>query len=331
MGNFWSALDTAPIRCTIRRCDSSETEQWLCSMDVKYCQGCGLKVLSTFRFCPACGASSLGVSPPGNLSGTTAQGATPSSPPSIGLPGPLPVQSAPVFAPPPPLTTPPPVAAMPVSSFSLPAGMQVGSEPSLFSLFVGAVTKRYFQFSGRARRREYWAFNLFYFIGAFLFGCALGFGGVTDENKIRGSIIVFYCFPTAIPSVSILVRRLHDVGISGYLALFYYAWIYGGPAAFLLVFAGINRPKEQFPEFFLTAIAWASGVWGCSLIILYCVIFYYTVKRGGQGTNRFGPDPKLIAGTNHGFGHLGATAPHPVAHHSSSANPLSGQWPSPPS
>lgn len=272
-------------------------------MDVKYCQGCGLKVLSTLRFCPACGTRSLSASPPGNVSGTTAQGATTSSPPSIGVPGYPPVQSPPVFAPPPPLATPPLVAAMPVSSFSLPAGTQVGSEPSRFSLFVGAVTKRYFQFSGRARRREYWGFVLFYTLGSFLVQIALLIAlllGGLSEAKLQGVYFLCWTAPLIIPYMAVTVRRLHDVGVSGYLLLVSTVWFWAGLA---IAVAMSGKAERRGGEWLV--------LWGIGFLIFSSVLLYYMLKRGEPGPNRFGPDPKIVAGPNYGFGYFGATTPYP--------------------
>ena len=122
---------------------------------------------------------------------------------------------------------------MPVSSFPLPAGTQVGSEPSRFSLFVGAVTKRYFQFSGRARRREYWGFVLFYTLGSFLVQIALLIAlllGGLSEAELQGVYFLCWTAPLIIPYMAVTVRRLHDVGVSGYLLLVSTVWFWAGLA-----------------------------------------------------------------------------------------------------
>ena len=69
--------------------------------------------------------------------------------------------------------------------------------------------KKYFVFEGRARRREYWMFILFNFI--FLILAAL------INSELRSFYIIFgiYLFAMIIPTVSVTVRRLHDIGRSG--------------------------------------------------------------------------------------------------------------------
>ncbi|MFB1003040.1 MAG: DUF805 domain-containing protein [Bacteroidia bacterium] len=88
-------------------------------------------------------------------------------------------------------------------------------EKSIFDYFKSTLTDNYANFSGRARRKEYWSFQLVVFIislvlmaiDAFAFGAKMGQGG------ILGSI---FSLATIVPSLGLLVRRLHDVGKSGW-------------------------------------------------------------------------------------------------------------------
>jgi len=67
--------------------------------------------------------------------------------------------------------------------------------------------QKYATFDGRARRKEYWNFTLF--------------------NAIIGVVLVFvsqtisglYTLAIILPSIAVMVRRLHDTGRSGWLAL----------------------------------------------------------------------------------------------------------------
>ena len=71
-------------------------------------------------------------------------------------------------------------------------------------------------FNGRARRREYWGFTLFNMI--FSFGCFL-VEMLFAMNGYKGIGLVIYClyyFAVFIPGTSVTVRRLHDVGKSGW-------------------------------------------------------------------------------------------------------------------
>ncbi len=72
--------------------------------------------------------------------------------------------------------------------------------------------KQYATFSGRARRKEYWFFFLFYlliFIGLSLLDAILGFGLLSS----------LFALAMLVPSVAVAVRRLHDTGRTGWWVL----------------------------------------------------------------------------------------------------------------
>ncbi len=81
------------------------------------------------------------------------------------------------------------------------------------------VWKQYADFSGRARRTEYWMFTLFNIIIIF----ALALVWVVGMSSGGGGLSVFgmilycgYALAIIIPSLAVCVRRLHDVGRSGW-------------------------------------------------------------------------------------------------------------------
>lgn len=74
------------------------------------------------------------------------------------------------------------------------------------------VLQNYANFSGRARRSEYWYFVLFNFI----ISLVLGFVGVAINFEFLGNI---YSLAVLIPSLAVAVRRMHDVGKSGWFIL----------------------------------------------------------------------------------------------------------------
>ncbi|MGQ0590388.1 MAG: DUF805 domain-containing protein [Sphingosinicella sp.] len=121
--------------------------------------------------------------------------------------------------------------------------------------------KRYFDFSGRSRRKEYWMFFLFamaLYIVAMVLDSMLGLGGTTETysdfgeggasvgfNSTGGILTMIVALALLIPSIAVAVRRMHDNDKSGWFVLIP---IYG-----------------------------AIGVW-----------FF----EGTRGPNRFGSDPK---------------------------------------
>jgi uncharacterized membrane protein YhaH (DUF805 family) len=75
--------------------------------------------------------------------------------------------------------------------------------------------RKYAVFSGRARRREYWMFELISTLITFaLFAFAVFLGKAGYEYFVW--LPFAYVLGTAIPSLAKLVRRLHDTNHSGW-------------------------------------------------------------------------------------------------------------------
>ena len=74
------------------------------------------------------------------------------------------------------------------------------------------VLQNYATFNGRARRKEYWMFVLFNMIVAFLFGFVCGLIGIPELANL-------YSLAVLLPSIAVGVRRMHDVGKSGWFLL----------------------------------------------------------------------------------------------------------------
>lgn len=133
--------------------------------------------------------------------------------------------------------------------------------------------RKYAQFSGRSRRKEFWMFALFtlivYIIAIFL-DSALGLGGRTTSEadwtgtggaasfqSSGGILTLVVALGLLVPSIALAVRRLHDTDRSGW-------WLLIG----LIPLIG-----------------------GIVLLVFYCT-------DGTPGTNRFGPDPKATDPAN---------------------------------
>jgi len=77
------------------------------------------------------------------------------------------------------------------------------------------VLKKYADFSGRARRSEYWYFYLFNTLISFALGLVDGMMGFIGEVGI-GVLGGLYTLLVLIPSIAVGVRRLHDTNRSGW-------------------------------------------------------------------------------------------------------------------
>lgn len=123
-------------------------------------------------------------------------------------------------------------------------------------LFEGylAVYKKYIDFSGRARRAEYWLFYFCNMIIGFIFYLFYFIGLKLHSNMIVmivSLLILIFGLVVLLPGIAVTVRRLHDVGKSG-------LW------------------------YFITLVPCIGGLW---LLILL-------VTAGTAGSNQYGFDPK---------------------------------------
>ncbi|WP_232666901.1 DUF805 domain-containing protein [Pseudonocardia sp. TRM90224] len=115
------------------------------------------------------------------------------------------------------------------------------------------VLRQYADFTGRARRTEYWMYTLFTIIATIiafvLDGLIFGFG--QGPLAGYGFIYALYALATIIPSLAVTARRLHDTDRSGWWILIGLVPIVGG-----------------------------------------IILLVFTVLEGTRGQNQYGPDPK---------------------------------------
>ncbi len=114
--------------------------------------------------------------------------------------------------------------------------------------------KKFSDFSGRARRKEYWSFflvNVLVTIVIILIDLALGTYSIGEERL--GLLGTIYSIILIVPSIAITVRRLHDTSRSGW-------WI-------------------------LIALIPVLGA---------LVLLYFTLLDSTPGSNEYGPNPKEI-------------------------------------
>ena len=125
--------------------------------------------------------------------------------------------------------------------------------------FLKVVRDNYANFNGRARRKEYWMFYLFYIIFLIVAAVLDNILGTTFEfdgiNIGYGYLYLLFALAMIIPSLAVTVRRLHDVGKSGWM-------------------------------FLVALIPLIGGIW---LLILM-------VRDSEPGTNEYGPNPKELGG-----------------------------------
>lgn len=107
------------------------------------------------------------------------------------------------------------------------------------------VIKNYAGFSGRARRKEYWMFALFNIIFCLAAAILDNILGTTFDLPYvyYGLIYLLYGLAMFIPSLAVIVRRLHDTGKSGWMILIGLIPFIGG--IWLLVLMCIDSDTEE--------------------------------------------------------------------------------------
>lgn len=123
-----------------------------------------------------------------------------------------------------------------------------GQSLGLMSYFWRAIVANYANFRGRARRKEYWGFYLFWVI---VFVVLLVAGVTMDEalgHFVAGEsppivtlgLVGPFILATLVPSIAVTVRRIHDLGLSGWFYLLILLPYVGG----LIIFVFALIPSQ---------------------------------------------------------------------------------------
>jgi uncharacterized membrane protein YhaH (DUF805 family) len=120
--------------------------------------------------------------------------------------------------------------------------------------------RRYAEFSGRSRRREYWSFFLFYLLVMIALNLLFGrheavyrpWGMAFVSTGLYGGVGVvagLFGLVNLIPSLAVAVRRLHDQDRTGWLLLLAFIPILGGFALLVLMLLdGTHGPNSYGPD-----------------------------------------------------------------------------------
>ena len=112
----------------------------------------------------------------------------------------------------------------------------------LWAYFLCTVSVNYFNFHGRGRRREFWAFWLcFILVQLALVGLGIlvnlainGFGINAGKSSIGFLPAGIFTLAFGWSWIALVVRRLHDIGLSGWLVLICFIPAIGGVAVLVL-------------------------------------------------------------------------------------------------
>ena len=107
--------------------------------------------------------------------------------------------------------------------------------------YLKVVRDNYANFEGRARRTEYWMFTLFQIIIVVVLGIISFMLAGASDSLWSMALLYIYLLATALPSIAVTVRRLHDTGKSGWFYLLNFIPYIGG--IIVLVFMVIEGDK----------------------------------------------------------------------------------------
>jgi uncharacterized membrane protein YhaH (DUF805 family) len=125
-----------------------------------------------------------------------------------------------------------------------------------FGEAIASCFSNYAGFNGRARRSEYWYWQLFLWL-VILVGGALvvAFGRTESGNNLPlpvaaiGLVFGLFFLGTFLPSLAVAVRRLHDINCSGWLLLLHLIPYLGALAIFVMsVLPGTRGENAYGPD-----------------------------------------------------------------------------------
>jgi uncharacterized membrane protein YhaH (DUF805 family) len=108
------------------------------------------------------------------------------------------------------------------------------------------VLRQYADFNGRARRKEYWMFILFNMIFGFVAMLLDNLLGIADPVIGYGAIYGLYTLALIIPGIAVAVRRLHDLGKSGWMLLIAFIPLIGAIWLIVLMCTDSNAGENQY-------------------------------------------------------------------------------------
>ena len=108
--------------------------------------------------------------------------------------------------------------------------------------------RRYADFSGRSRRKEYWMFVLGWIIGFIVLMLVEGMLGLSGSLGLYGPLTALFALAILIPSIAVGVRRLHDTGRSGWWMLIGLIPLVGLILLIFFVTEGTKGPNAYGPD-----------------------------------------------------------------------------------
>ncbi|WP_417885548.1 DUF805 domain-containing protein [Zunongwangia sp.] len=106
--------------------------------------------------------------------------------------------------------------------------------------------KQYTDFQGRSRRKEFFMFNLFNSLFGILLMIISAILAKLLNSEVFILLYVLYLFATILPSIALTIRRLHDIGKSGWTMLVSFIPVIG---SFWLLYLLITESEPEENEY----------------------------------------------------------------------------------
>lgn len=116
----------------------------------------------------------------------------------------------------------------------------------MINWYKKVVFENYANFKGRARRSEYWYFALGNLILLFIAAVIDNVAGINFAPIPYGPIYLLVLLANFIPSLAVAVRRLHDVGKSGWFYFIILIPFIGAIWLLVLFFTEGERNTNQY-------------------------------------------------------------------------------------
>ena len=162
---------------------------------------------------------------------------------------------------------------------------------NIVEAFMNAI-KKSFTFAGRANRLEFWTYYIAYLLVMLaISGISAVLAGVAEAlGMIMGGIAFIVTIAGIIPLISVSVRRLHDLGLSGFWL--WYLNPFGLPIIFIVYLLDLDNASNLFIE----KISKVGSPWlGWILTVLFfpmgapLSLMLLSLYKGKREENQFGP------------------------------------------
>ena len=108
--------------------------------------------------------------------------------------------------------------------------------------------RQYAEFDGRASRKEFWLFFLFYIVIFVALLAVDGLIGVYSHSLHVGALSGIYMIASFLPYVGVTIRRLHDANMSGWWSCIGVLPYVGGIILYVLLALPSTEGENKFGE-----------------------------------------------------------------------------------